>query len=86
MTIMTSREFNQDASKAKRAAMDGPVFITDRGEPAHVLLSIEQYRKLTNPQRNLAEMLACPEAENLDFEPGKLDGNLFRPAFLEELS
>jgi prevent-host-death family protein len=78
MTTMTSREFNQDASRAKRAAMDGPVFITDRGEPAHVLLTIEDYKKLAGPDRNLAQMLACPEAENIDFKPRKLDASLFK--------
>ncbi len=78
MTTMTSREFNQDAGRAKRAALDGPVFITDRGEPAHVLLTIEDYKKLSGPCRNLAEMLACPEAENIDFEPKKLHGTLFK--------
>lgn len=77
MTIMTSREFNQNAGRAKRAAADGPVFITDRGEPAHVLLTIEEYRKLTGLRRNLAEMLACPEAENIDFQPVKLGDTLF---------
>jgi prevent-host-death family protein len=41
MTTLSSREFNQDTSKAKKAAKSGPVFITDRGRPAHVLLSIE---------------------------------------------
>ena len=78
MITMTSREFNQDASRAKRAAMDGPVFITDRGEPAHVLLTIDDYRKLAGPDRNLAEMLACPAADGIDFEPGKLGGTLFK--------
>jgi len=39
MTTINSRTFNQDASGAKRAAQDGPVFITDRGKPAHVLLT-----------------------------------------------
>ena len=38
-TQITSRQFNQDTSAAKRAALEGPVFITDRGEPAHVLLT-----------------------------------------------
>jgi prevent-host-death family protein len=80
---MTSREFNQDAGRAKRAAMNGPVFITDRGKPAHVLLTIEDYRKLVAPQRNLAEILACPESENFDFEPGKLQGAVFK---VEDLS
>ena len=36
----TAREFNQDASRVKRASKDGPVFITDRGKPAHVLMTV----------------------------------------------
>jgi len=83
MITMTSREFNQDAGRAKRAALDGPVFITDRGKPAHVLLTIEDYQKLSTPRRNLADMLACPKAEDIMFEPQKLQGNLFN---VEELS
>lgn len=83
MTTITSREFNQNAGRAKQATLNGPVFITDRGEPAHVLLTIEEYRKLAGPGRNLAEMLACPESASIDFEPGKLSGNLFN---IEELS
>jgi prevent-host-death family protein len=83
MITMTSREFNQSAGRAKQAALNGPVFITDRGEPAHVLLTIEEYRKLAGPSRNLAEMLACPEAASIDFEPEKLSGSLFT---IEDLS
>ena len=30
ITKLSSREFNQDTSRAKRAAKKGPVFITDR--------------------------------------------------------
>jgi prevent-host-death family protein len=49
MTIPTipSREFNQGPSEAKRAANNGPVHITDRGRPAHVLMSFEHYQQLT---------------------------------------
>ncbi|MCF9010316.1 type II toxin-antitoxin system Phd/YefM family antitoxin, partial [Pseudomonas carnis] len=36
ITTISSREFNQDTSGAKKAARKGPVFITDRGKPAHV--------------------------------------------------
>ncbi len=43
VTTFSSREFNQAASEAKRAANDGPVFITDRGRPAHVLMSMALY-------------------------------------------
>jgi prevent-host-death family protein len=47
ITTLSSREFNQDTSGAKKAAQQGPVFITDRGRPAHVLLTIEDYQRLT---------------------------------------
>ena len=46
-TTITSGEFNRDVGKAKQAAMQGPVFITDQGHAAHVLLTVEQYRDLT---------------------------------------
>ena len=60
MTISTisSREFNQGTSEAKRAASNGSVFITDRGRPAHVLLSFEDYQRLTKQRRNIADALA----------------------------
>ena len=48
ITKLSSREFNQDTSRAKRAAKRGPVFITDRGRPSHVLLTAEEYRDSIN--------------------------------------
>jgi prevent-host-death family protein len=81
ITTMTSREFNQDTSRAKKAARQGPVFITDRGQPAHVLLSIEAYHALANQQASVLDLLAMPEtAEEVDFDPPKLQGPLARPA------
>ncbi|MEO9130040.1 MAG: type II toxin-antitoxin system prevent-host-death family antitoxin [Sphingomonas sp.] len=58
MTTITSREFNQDASGAKRRADCGPVFITDRGQPAHVLLTIAEYNRLAGKGKSVAESLA----------------------------
>ena len=81
ITTVSSREFNQDASGAKRAANEGPVFITDRGRPAHVLLTIEAYRKLTNKTPRIADLLAMPGIEDIDFEPPRA-GQIFRPADL----
>jgi prevent-host-death family protein len=81
MTTINSRTFNQDASGAKRAAQEGPVFITDRGKPAHVLLSIDAYRRLTGPQESILDLLADPEAADVSFEPDRLD-RLTRPADL----
>ncbi|GAB6057562.1 type II toxin-antitoxin system Phd/YefM family antitoxin [Desulfonatronum parangueonense] len=65
---MSSREFNQHASQAKKAAQNGPVFITDRGKPCHVLLSIEEYRRLTRQGKNIADLLSMPGSENIDLE------------------
>jgi prevent-host-death family protein len=67
-TTLSSREFNQNTSAAKKAAEKGPVFITDRGKPAHVLLSIEQYRRLTAKSMSLAEALEQKDAPDFDFE------------------
>lgn len=68
ITTLSSREFNQDASKAKKAASAGPVFITDRGRPAHVLLTFEAYKKITGNPTKIADLLAMPGAEDIDFE------------------
>jgi prevent-host-death family protein len=81
ITTFSSREFNQRASDAKRAANDGPVFITDRGRPAHVLLSIAEYRRLTGETQRIADLLAMPGAEALELElPASRE--LARPADL----
>lgn len=69
ITTLSSREFNQDVTKAKKATRAGPVFITDRGKPAHVLLSFEEYQKLTQQRRNIADALAMPGIEDVEFNP-----------------
>ncbi|MCI3944823.1 prevent-host-death family protein [Pseudomonas syringae] len=68
-TTLSSREFNQDTSGAKKAANEGPVFITDRGRPAFVLLSIEAYLQLTGSAENIADMLIMPTGMDIEFEP-----------------
>lgn len=68
ITTITSREFNQDVTRAKRAAKRGPVFITDRGRPAHVLLTLAAYERLTARKRTIGEALSLPEAADIKFE------------------
>lgn len=75
---ITSREFNQDVSKAKRATLKGPVFITDRGRPAHVLLTIEDYQKIMEKETCIVQLLAMPEAADIDFDPPQLNRKLQR--------
>jgi PHD/YefM family antitoxin component YafN of YafNO toxin-antitoxin module len=79
VTTISSRQFNQDVSSAKRAALDGPVFITDRGHPAHVLLSIEEYQAITKKPETIIDLLAMPEAGEIEFEPARLNKKLFKP-------
>lgn len=60
MKVISSRDFNQDVSHAKRAARIEPVFITDRGKPTHVLMSIDNFRALTGQTESLVDLLAMP--------------------------
>jgi PHD/YefM family antitoxin component YafN of YafNO toxin-antitoxin module len=68
ITTLSSRQFNQDASKAKKAAEAGPVFITDRGRPAHVLLTFDAYKKITGARTKIADLLAMPGSEDAEIE------------------
>ncbi len=68
ITTLSSREFNQDTGRAKKAAIEGPVFITDRGKPAHVLLSIEAYQRITARHRSLVEALSMPGLSEIEVE------------------
>ena len=79
ITKLSSREFNQDTSRAKRAAKRGPVFITDRGRPSHVLLTVADYQRITGGQKSIAELLALPEAARIEFEPPRLKGHWHEP-------
>lgn len=82
ITTMTCREFNRDVSRAKRQAREGPVVISSRGKAAHVLLTIEEYVALTQREANIVDLLAMPEAADIDFEPPRMRDGVYRPADL----
>ncbi|MDK2760878.1 MAG: type II toxin-antitoxin system Phd/YefM family antitoxin [Sphingopyxis sp.] len=63
MKRVTSRELNQDVSRAKRFALVEPVFVTDRGRPTHVLISIDAWRQLSGERETMAQLLAAPPGE-----------------------
>lgn len=71
ITTLSSREFERDTGKAKKAAQNGPVIITDRGKPAHVLMTIEQYQKLTSGSQTIVDLLSMPEGQDIEFEPAR---------------
>lgn len=59
-TTISSRELNHDVSRAKKAAKSGPVFITDCGKLAYVLLSYEEYQRVIGKGRNIVDALSMP--------------------------
>ena len=77
ITTITSREFEQDVSEAKRCTAEGPVFITDRGRPTHVLLTIDSYLKIADKEATIVDLLAMTQAAEIDFDPPRLQGKLF---------
>lgn len=68
VTTLSSRELNHDVSSAKKAAKSGPVIITDRGKPSHVLMTYDEFERLSGRHRNLVEALAMPGLSSIDFE------------------
>lgn len=68
MLMMTSRAFNQDTSQAKKAAAEGPVIITARGKPAHVLMTFDAYQALTKGGPTLGEALYMPGVAEIDLD------------------
>ncbi len=82
VTTLSRRELNQDIGRAKKAAKHGPVFITDRGKPAHALLTIEEYQRITGRRRNIVDALAMPGLADIDFKPPR-SRQLARPATFE---
>ena len=74
ITTLSSREFNQDASRAKKAAKEGPVFITDRGRLAHVLRTIEEYQRLSGSSASIINILAMPDDADIEFEAPRAQG------------
>ena len=85
MKTISSREFNQDTSGAKRAASKAPVVITDRGAPAFVLMSVAQFRALSGGgESGLDVALRINQACPTDFEwepPRLMTGNAPAAAF-----
>jgi prevent-host-death family protein len=71
MKIIGSREFNQDISAAKRLARLEPVFVTDRGRPTHVLMSIQAFRELSGQRESIVDLLAMPGAADAELGPAE---------------
>jgi len=77
---LSSRAFNRDPKRAMKAAKGGPVFITYRGRPTHVLLSVQDYETLAQNRQRLGDLLAMPGTEDINFEIPRMPDQFPRPA------
>lgn len=73
ITTLSSRELNHDVSSAKKAARKGPVIITDRGKPSHVLMTYGEFERLAGKRRSLIDALAMPGLSEIDFDPPRVE-------------
>ncbi len=79
MSIHTysSRDFTRDVGAAKRAATEGPVFITSRGRPAFALLKIEDYYHLAGHKvaslLDVMDVIPGSTGSEFEFDPPRLE-------------
>lgn len=78
---ISSREFGRNVGQAKKASLERPVLITERGKPSHVLMSIDQYRQLALSSLSLACALAQDGAADVELDMPELK-ELYRVAEL----
>ncbi len=72
-STLSSRQLNQDSSSAKKAAASGPVIITDRGKPSHVLMTYEEYQRLTGQSERVIDVMAMPDDVDVEFDPPRMN-------------
>lgn len=72
LSYMTSASFNQNPSKAKQAANENPVVITDHGKPTHVLITYEEFEAKWKKPMSVGEALNDPNGFDRDFDPPRL--------------
>ena len=78
-TTITSDELDLGADDALAATDTGIVIITDGGRPTHVLLSFEDYQKLSRAAPSHPDALAMPGGEDIDFDLPRMGNNISRP-------
>lgn len=76
--VVTMSDLNREPSRIARAASQGPVIITDRGRPVRVLITFEEFERLTaarEPRSLLQAFEALPDTSDIDWEISEAKGN-----------
>ncbi len=70
---MTSADFNQNPSKAKKVANDGPLVITEHGEARYVLVRYSDFRDHWRRPKSLYDALSQADSRfDDDFMPERV--------------
>ena len=69
VTTVTSRDFNREPSRVKKAALGGPVVVTERGKPAYALLRYDDYARLKGGGGTLADFFEGLPVAEIGLEP-----------------
>ncbi|MCF1461226.1 type II toxin-antitoxin system Phd/YefM family antitoxin [Agrobacterium vitis] len=83
MTHLTSRELKQDVSRAKRAVEAGPLVITDSSWPSLVLMTYDEFERLTGKRRNLIDTLSLPGLSSISYETPRVELRPVMSIFLD---
>jgi hypothetical protein len=78
-TTISSRKFDKDPKCARKAADNGPVFISERGRHTYALLTIEEYRRIGGSAETILDLIAMPRTGDIDFDPPRMGDILTRP-------
>jgi len=63
---VSSEEFDRNTRDAVKATERGPVFITRQGRPVHVLLTVEEYRRLAGAGTPVSHLLSDDAAAEIE--------------------
>ena len=66
INTISSRKFNQSVNDAKKLSQTGPLLITEDGRPSHVLLTYENYQRVSGVKENVVDLLSFPGSEDID--------------------
>ncbi|PZO71309.1 MAG: type II toxin-antitoxin system Phd/YefM family antitoxin [Kocuria palustris] len=67
-STITSREVDRDVAAAMQAAERGPVMITDRGQPIHVLVTAAEFERISGWQQLLGDLLRRGQDPTIEFD------------------
>ncbi|CAK8722827.1 Antitoxin Phd/YefM, type II toxin-antitoxin system [Candidatus Electrothrix aarhusensis] len=56
VTTISSTALTRDIGKTKKAAQAGPVILTEDGQPAYVLMNIEQYKEIIENAQSILDL------------------------------